>query len=177
MCDLGSMASLTGGAGKVYSSPIGPTLTGKAMGAVLPSGLQTTGELLKGGAGALASFGEASAASDLAAQREARIGQILAATKQSIELKSIEQGRDRGTRLAQIGRAGVKLTGSAADFINEQDRLDTIALETAKQQGIVQIKGEEAQRKTEVTSSRAAMARGIAKGVETGMNAAKGFGF
>jgi len=177
MCDLGSIAGIGKGT-TVYSSPIGPTLTGKAMGSVLPktSSLQTFGELAKTAGGAIGSFGEEQQYGDLAAQREARIGQILAATKQSLELKAIEQGRSRSTQANQISRSGVAMTGTAKDFLAQQDRLDEIALETAKQQGIVQIRGEEAERKAAVTSKKGSIGKGLAQAGELITGGVKGFG-
>lgn len=103
MCDLGPVSGMFASAGRTGDPNfIGPTRAASStfVGPVRGSGSSggmfdmfnstTTGEMLKGIGGVASAFGTGADYDDLAAQRELRAGQILAATKQSIELKRLE---------------------------------------------------------------------------------------
>ena len=153
MCDLGSIATT-----------------------LQPSGGEFTfGELVKQGGAVASTYGESQAAADLERQRKNRINQIAESTRQTIELKAIEQGRRRGSMAAAIGKTGVAMSGSAEVLLQQQDRMDEIALETAKQRGIIEIGAEEQERKAANVAKKGAQSRAIAMGFDLAKNVKEGY--
>lgn len=169
MCDIGSITAANS------FIPGGTQQTDLGTPSITASGDFTTGELLEQGAGVLGELGSFQEASNIADQREKRAGQILQATKQTIQLKALEQGRALGAKKAAIGRAGVGISGSAAKFISQQERLDEMALEAAKQRGVLEIGGELSAAQQQKTVGGAALGKAFAKGAELGTNVFKGF--
>ncbi len=177
MCDLGSIAGVTSGRtdlGGAMPWKTGRTELGDAMPWLDKESEFSTGELLKSAGGVFSAFGGASEADDLAAQREQRAGQILEATKQTIALKSLQQGRAMGQTRAAIGKAGVGASGSAAVLLENQGRLDEMALESAKQRGVLQIDAELTEASNAQAQSRVGYAKAISAAGEFAGNL-KGF--
>lgn len=163
MCDFGTAA-----ASMLFS---GPKDLGDAMPWLDKPTKYTSGELLGQLSGVAGAAGEAYSAYDIGRQQERRASQILAATKQSIELKAAQQGRYRGAQAAAIGRSGVRLTGSAKDLIEQQGKYDEIVLESMKQRGVIEIQAELRGAEASKTKMLGAVGRAIAKGAEFGENA------
>jgi hypothetical protein len=178
MCDLGTMMS---GGSKVYSSPIGPTSTGAAMGSVASKPIgSTVGELMKQGSGVFDAFGQYQEFADVESQRKQRTNQILDSTKQNLQLTSIEQGQRKGRMIASVGRTGVTNSGSAAMLLDKQDLYDEIALESIKQRGMLEIQTESKYASIAKGKKQTALGTALAKGAEFGGEAytsLKGFEF
>ena len=179
MCNLGPVSALFGNAPRagdpsfvgptraLDSGFVGPTRAPTGLPSTQPADY-TTGELMKDFAGVASAFGTAQEFSDLAEQREVRAGQILQATKQSIELKRLQQGINMGARKAAIGKSGVKMSGSAAKVVERQEVLDEMAIEAAKNRGVLQIENEYAEAATAKSKSTSASLQGLQRGYEFG---------
>lgn len=160
MCDLGSVG--------LFNSGMSPGA--RAVGLQLPgteaakSGGLSAGEWISGIGGVLGQFGEAEQYGEVAAQREARAGQILTSTQKTLDLKALEQSRAKGRTVRAIGRSGVTQTGSASRLLANQDLLDEMALEAAKQRGVLQIGGEIAEAQAAESKRDARLMRGFAQG-------------
>ena len=178
MCDLGSIAGATSGGfvgpTRAGTDFIGPTRAGVPSTSSTFEQLLSGGELLQSAGGVFSAFGSASEAADIAAQRERRAGQILEATKQTIALKSLEQGRALGRTRAAISRSGVGASGSAAVLLEQQGRLDEMAIEAAKQRGVLEIDTELQEASNASAQSRVGFAKGISAAGEFAGNF-KGF--
>ena len=82
--------------------------------------------------------------SDVADQRVERMGQVASSAAQSIRQKAKAQARRRGAQAAAFSKAGVRMTGTAKQVIEEQIAQDELDLLTDKYNAQLQI-GAEAQ--------------------------------
>lgn len=87
-----------------------------------------TGFEILAGANFVKGVGGFLAGKDEEKQRKSRVGEILESSKQEMKQTARAQSRRIGSQKAAFGKAGVKLKGSAAKFIEEQRRQDEIEL-------------------------------------------------
>ena len=105
--------------------------------------------------------------SNVAEQREARMGQIAESASQSIRQKATAQARRRGAQKAAFGKAGVTLTGAARQVLEEQIEQDELELYTDRYNAQLQI-GAEAEQAAEARTR--AVTQLLQSGAQAGSN-------
>jgi len=103
------------------------------------SSLPTGGENMGLLSSILGDFGEYTSQRDVQKQYKKQIGQILQNTQLDIQQTRTAQGRRLDLQRANYGKAGVKMTGSAVDLINEQIAQDELELLSKRYEAKIKI--------------------------------------
>ncbi len=135
----------------------------------------TTGENMKSVASILGDVGEFTSQKDVQKQYKEQLDQIVNNTKLDIEQTAYRQERFRAGQKANYGKAGVKMTGSAVDLINEQIKQDEIELLNKKYEANIRIKDVTGASRQAGNRANTALSTGLAKAAEL-YNVNKGFG-
>lgn len=98
-----------------------------------------TGENLKMAGSIFGDLGEYDSQRDVQKQYRQQIGQITENTQLNMKRKAYSQARGLSEKRANYGKAGVKMTGSALDYINEQVKQDELDLLNMKYEASIGI--------------------------------------
>lgn len=123
----------------------------------------------------LGDLGEYSSQRDVQKQYKKQIGQILQNTQMDIQQTRTQQGRRVDLQRANYGKAGVKMTGSAVDLVNEQIMQDELELLNKRYEAKIKI-GDAAQGMKQASQKAdTALGKGITRAADF-ISVNKGFG-
>ena len=123
----------------------------------------------------LGEFGDFTSQRDVQKQYKKQIGQILQNTQLDIQQTRTQQGRRLDLQRANYGKAGVKMTGSAVDLINEQIQQDELELLNKRYESKIRIGDAAAGMKQAGQKAETALGKGITRAADY-ISVNKGFG-